>query len=386
MAIAAVVQPSLLSWAVVRGRRDETSIVEKWPTYREWLMGSRSPSMRQLEGFARYTHTPLGYFFLPEPPDESIPIPDFRTLENQGFPARPSADLLDTIYACQSRQEWYREYAEREGFSSLPFAGSVSSSTNVQIVAGAISDRLGLDVAQRNRQKNRDDLRSYLIHACESQGILVTVSGIVGSDTHRVLDPQEFRGFTLFDTVAPLIFVNGRDTKSAQIFTLLHELAHVWAGDSGLSDADAASVNAHAEELWANRVAAEVLVPGAILEEKYTGRTGTAELDALADFFKVSTLVVLKSIYDNGYLEWDDYRLLYTNELHRALANMTANNTSRRGGNYYNTHPFRVGGRQFVRAVVADTLGGSTLYRDAYSLLGVSGHSTFEQLAQKVMS
>jgi len=385
MTVAATIRPSLLSWAVERGRREEVSITKKWPMYQDWLTGSLSPSMSQLEDFARYTHTPLGYFFLPQPPDESVPIPDFRTLGNQGMPSRPSADLLDTIYACQSRQEWYREYAEREEFPPLTFAGSVSSDADVRAVAEDIINQLGFDMDHRKHLKSRDAVRSHLIHSCEDQGILVTVSGIVGSNTHRALDSEEFRGFTLFDTLAPLIFINGEDTKSAQIFTLIHEIAHVWAGDSGLSDADPASSGSHAKELWANKVAAEVLVPSEILAQRYSGRTDSADLDALADYFKVSTLVVLKSIFDNGYLTWEEFRLQYANERHRVLSSMPAKSPST-GGDYYKVHPFRICGRQFVRAVVSDTLSGGTLYRDAYSLLGVSSHSTFEKLAEKVMS
>ncbi len=208
------------------------------------------------------------------------------------------------------------------------------------------------------------------------------VNGIVGADTHRKLNPREFRGFALTDAIAPLIFINGADTKAAQIFTMVHELAHIFLGESALSDAALAKRTDNDAELWCNRVAAEALVPMADLRREFRGDPTLPELSRLARRYRVSTLVVLKRIFDGGFLAWDDYQQRYAAELRRVMALLKAGEGSS-GGDFYNTHPLRLS-RQFARAVITDTLEGGTQFRDAYQLLGTKKHQTFQNLVEKI--
>lgn len=369
----------MLAWALDRsGMRDDSSRYER---FSRWAAGEGlPPTFRQLEEFANATHAPLGYLFLPEPPVESVPIPDFRTIGNAGV-TNPSADLLDTIYEAQQRQDWYRAYAVDQGFESLPFVGSASINDAPETIADQIRRALDFGMDRRARFSTWEEALRQLIDAVEQAGVLVMVSGIVGSNTHRVLDPDEFRGFALTDSLASLIFVNGADTKSAQIFTLVHELAHVWLGESALSDAQMARATNNDHELWANRVAAEVLVPVSRIRSDYRGSAEQSELQRLARVYKVSTLVVLKRIHDAGYLTWDDYRARYDAELDRLKAIIAARRGS--GGDYYNTQPLRIS-QTFARAVIVDAMEGRTLYRDAFSLLGSAKRSTFEGMANKL--
>ena len=100
----------MLRWAVDRAGVTLDDVRARFAKYDDWLAGTVLPTLKQLEQFAQAMHASIGYFFLPEPPVEVIPIPDYRTVAGRGV-ARPSPDLLDTLYICQQRQEWYREYA-----------------------------------------------------------------------------------------------------------------------------------------------------------------------------------------------------------------------------------------------------------------------------------
>lgn len=380
MGTRVTVQPALLAWALARCRKPATDLPEQFKNYPKWLSGEISPTFKQLEKFAEYTHTPLGLFFLDEPPREIVPIPDFRTQQNKPL-GQPSVDLLDTIYGCQNRQEWYREYAFVQGFEPLALVGSLSIRTPVTIAAGAIQEALKWGVQERNRCRTREDVRRYLIAAIEDMGILVMVNGIVGNNTHRPLNPMEFRGLSLADDMAPLIFVNAADSMSAQIFTLVHELAHIWCGDSALSDADLSMREGQDKEIWANKVAAEVLVPGEELKLR-ASVGGLFDSASLSELYKVSELVILSSAFDAGLLDWEEYQQLYSDSQTRNA--QFAKREPTKGGNYYNTQPYRIS-RRFARAVITDTREGRTLYRDAYALLGMTNHQTFENLAERVM-
>src|SRR5262249_52984335 len=149
----------------------------------------------------------------------------------------------------------------------------------------------------------------------EDIGILIMVSGVVGSNNTRTLNPDEFRGFALSDEVAPLVFINGADTKAAQMFTLAHEIAHVWLGQSALGDTGTTAP--HNVEVWCNRVAAELLVPLADLKTELA-KSGPAQAVAnLARTFKVSALVILRRLLDAGELSRPAFDKAYAAELAR---------------------------------------------------------------------
>lgn len=382
MTVRVKVAPDLLRWAVERAGWDAETIHSRVPKFDEWISGGQRPTLKQLQSFASATHAPFGMLFLPEPPAERLPIPDMRTVRNRVVP-RPSADLLDTIYICQQRQDWYRDYALDCGMPEVDFVSSVTTATSSTMVADHIRTLLDFDVESRDGFSSWQDTLRHLIDRVEELGVLVMVNGVVGSNTHRKLSPDEFRGFVLADHLAPLIFVNGADTKAAQIFTLFHEIAHLSLGHSALSGADFPTREGNGEELWCNEVAAEILVPVTSIRAQHLGDLDVTELERLAKFYRISTLAVLKRLFDAELLSWDAYRAAYDAEHQRVAGLLAAKSGNSGGGNYYYTQPLRLS-RRFARAVVASAREGSTTYRDAYRLLGTVKHSTFENLAQEL--
>ena len=381
--LRAPVNPAMLAWARERAGRAPEDLAERFPRLADWEAGARQPTFRQADVFASSVHVPVGYLFLSEPPVEPMPIPDFPTVSGTPVP-QPSPDLLDVIRVCQERQTWYRNFARMEGQPALSFVASATRAVPPERVATRMRETLVFEVADRRRCPTWTESLRMFIGTADNAGVLVMVSGIVGSNTRRSLDPNEFRGFALSDPLAPLVFVNGADAKAAQMFTLAHELAHLWLGASALSDCPAAPAPGLGDdEVWCNAVAAEFLVPLAALREELRVEEPLPDaLTRLARVFKVSGLVVLRRLLDSGWLDRARFEDAWRGETER-LRSVTRRDGE--GGDFYRTTLSRVG-RRFARALVASTSEGQTLYRDAYRMLGVRRGSTFEELTRQVQA
>jgi Zn-dependent peptidase ImmA (M78 family) len=373
------IRPEILCWARERAGLPESDLRKRFPKLKEWEAGVRQPTLKQLESYAKATHTPIGFLFLATPPEEPIPIPDFRTMSNRTM-TRPSPNLLDTIYFCQQRQAWYQEHARVNDLDPVGFVDTVSRSDRIEEVADTIRERLGLNLEARRQCATWEEaLRAFIDHS-DQAGIMVMCNGVVLNNNHRKLDPEEFRGFALADRQAPLIFINGADSKSAQMFTLAHELAHLWLGESALSSVEIAREEEQVVERWCNAVAAEVLVPLSSLRPAIQTKESLDDTKVrLARQFKVSTLVILRRLRDIGRLTNRQFFTSFEEELAR-IAELQKKGG---GGNFYLSQSARVS-KRFARALVESTLEGQTLYRDAMKMLGLSKVSTFHKLAHNL--
>jgi Zn-dependent peptidase ImmA (M78 family)/transcriptional regulator with XRE-family HTH domain len=376
--IHVTIKPEMLRWARERAGRTVQDLAAPFPKLDRWERGEEHPTLNQVERFAKAVHAPVGFLFLPEPPVESVPIPDFRTAGNVRK-TNPSPDLLDTIYICQQRQEWYRDFARSVSEDPLTFVGSATTKNAIVPTADTIRHALGFDVEQRRQIPTWTDALRHFIDQADTLGILVMCSGVVLNNNRRHLDPEEFRGFAMADNLAPLVFINGADTKAAQMFTLAHELAHIWLGQSAISDAQALLQPDTDIEDWCNQVAAELLVPLAVLQAEYDATANLGEeINRLARHFKVSTLVILRRIYDAGGLTRAELWQAYEQELTKLRAIPKGS-----GGNFYLTQAARVS-KRFARALVVSTLEGHTLHRDAFRMLGFSKLETFHELGRSL--
>ena len=378
------VNPELIRWARERARLNPEKLTKAFSKFPEWEAGTCQPTLKELGQFAKKVHVSIGSLLLSEPPRESLSIPDFRISEG-GSIESPSAELFDTFYSCQERQEWYQDFAQTNGHSQLDFIGSASLETPHKTVAAKMRETLGFSLAIQKKYSTSEQALSELINLAENAGILVMINGVVMNNVHRPLDPTEFRGFALSDEYAPLIFINGQDTKAARMFTLAHELAHLWLGNSALSNLETVKPPSQSygkKEVWCNAVAAEFLVPLSALKEHLSQSNNNNPIDNLSELarvFKVSELVILRRLLDLEKIDREGFDAVYK-ERKRAYAPKKSTSS---GGNFYYTLLKRVS-RRFAQALVTDTLEGHTLYRDAFRMLGISKTEQFKTLGREV--
>ncbi len=372
-----MVSQATLTWAIERSGKSVDQVERRLPHVTAWIRGESLPSFPQLRAFARITNVPLGVFFLPEPPIERLPIPYFRS--QQGRPANPSGNLIDTVYAMMRRVNWMEEFLKEQGSEPLGFVGS----TTVHETAISIADRmrrtLGLSERWASDVATWSEALTNLRRRMESVGILVVVNGVVGLNTRRKLDPKEFRGFVIVNSYAPLVFVNGADGKAAQMFTLAHELAHLFLGQSAIFDLDELDPADNPVERLCNQGAAEFLVPEHRLRQQWPhDRNVLKSIEDMARVFKVSSLVVARKALDVKLIDRQTFLTFYSayenDERRKQL-------TERQGGHFWNNMELRLSSL-FARTVIQAVRQGDLLYSQAYELTGLYG-KTFDQMMQR---
>ena len=373
------VKPELLRWARERADADVESLVEKFPKYRQWESGEIRPTYRQLEDFAKAAHAGIGHFFSSEPPEEAFPLTEINTISGRPL-RRPSPELIDTIYLCQLRQDWYREFVRLKDEDPSPFIGSAKMDDDAALVAEQILH--AFDLKKRSVSLNLNGLLQVLIERADMIGVLVMMSGVAINNTHRILNPKEFRGFALPDPLAPLIFINGADTKEAQLFTLAHELAHLWLNKAGFSDGRPEVLSQQLIEDQCDKIAVEILVPlTARFKEFQKGRGQLKTVADIQQLFRVTSSVAIHWVNcADKYLQ--ERRMGTYGREFRHIGDRQKKYSK---GSYYSILTSRLGGR-FASAVVTDTLEGRTLFRDALHLLGISKMKTFHKLADHLGS
>ena len=376
--IRAPVNPEILRWARERAGISQENLATKFKKLPEWEDGKIQPTLKQVEAFARAVHAPIGFLFLSEPLEEAVPIPDFRTFAGHAT-TRPSPNLLDTIYAMQQRQAWLREHLIENEAEPLAFAASARVTDDPDAVGREMRRTLGLDGGWAMGVRTWRDAVNELRRMIEQSGVMAVINSIVGNNTHRRLSVGEFRGFALTDHYAPLIFVNGADAKSAQMFTLAHELAHIWLGEGGLSGFENLLPGGTDMENWCNRTAAEFLVPSNELRECWPQvRRKQHRFEVLGQSFKVGPLVAARRAMDLKLIERSaflDFYARYLNREHRG-------GTTAFGGNFYNTQNSRVG-KLFATHVMRAAMGAQVGFREAYQLTGLRG-GTFRNYAKRL--
>ncbi len=373
-------QPEVLQWARERIEFSPEELARKMKVKPDRVLqweDSGQVSVAQVDRLAAVTHTPAGFLYMSKPPEEVLPVADFRTFGDRP-PRRPSPDLLETVYTMQRRQAWMRDELIADEAPPLDFVGAFNTASDPKVIAAAMRAALALepDWAAGVRGGWEDALQ-FLRDCIEEVGILVAGNGIVGNNTHRPLHLGEFRAFVLMDDYAPLIFMNNKDYKSAQMFTMAHELAHIFVGEDGVSNFEEMQPAHHRTEIFCNSAAAEFLVPEEELRVYW--RTVPESQDpyqSVARRFKVSGIVAARRALDLHLIKPAAFSEFYREYLQRERRKGSS------GGDFWNSQNVRIG-KRFAAAVARAVTEGRLLYRDAYALTGLKG-DTFVNMAQSM--
>jgi Zn-dependent peptidase ImmA (M78 family) len=389
MPAKAQISPSILKWAFQRSH-SSTSLIAKRLNVKQakleaWNDGSDHPTFRQAQSLADALSIPLGYLFLSKPPQREMALPDFRRVAGETPDITP--DCIDAVNDVQLKQSWYHDFQHETNGPSVRVVGSFSRRNNPEDLGANVRERIGLTEEDQLNSSSSDEFLRFLVKKVETLGILVMRSGVVAGNTHRSLSVKEIRGFAISDSLAPAIFINSSDSKSAQLFTLAHELAHIWLGSSGISavavDPKLERVDEVAKLEWyCNRAAADVLLPSQLFRQVWSQLPASAKqrADTVARRFRVSNLAALIRAKDLDLIDEESAIALIDTE-RKQLDQLVAKPKSS-GGDFYATF-FARNSERLSTSLLGATKEGRVLYRDAARLLGVKV-ATIDKLVEKL--
>jgi len=367
------INADILTWAVSRAGYDLHEFSIGSPKFADWIDGTKNPTIKQLEEFSKKVHLPFGYLFLQKPPIENIPIPYFRSGGSQAD--KVSINVYDTIQLMIQRQDWLRDYLKESGFDKLTFVGAFNQCNDVEKIVRDIRNVLGLEENWANSFRTWEESLNHLVAIIEDKGIITVFNGVVENNTSRPIDVKECRGFVLVDDYAPFMFVNNADSKSAQMFTIVHELAHIWTGHSAGFDFRKLQPADHPIERLCDQIAAEFLVPKIALDRIWQG---FSKLNTYARHFKVSEIVIARRALDLRKITKADFFRFYEEYQKREF---NKKKTQGSGGDFYATTRKRLS-ITFAHHIDRAVKSGDLLYRDAYKLTSLKG-DTFDNFFNK---
>jgi len=369
------INSDIINWAITRAGNSLEEFYQKNPSVEEWIKGNKKPTIKQLEDFTHKVHVPFGYMFLNKPPKEDIPIPFFRT--GKAKTDKVSLNVYHTIQLVGERQNWLTNYLKESEYPDLEYVGKYDEKSNYFEIVKDIRDSLKLPTNWASKMGTWEEALDYLTLQIEEIGIIVNFNGIVGNNTRRKIPVEECRGFVLVNTKAPFLFINSADAKAAQMFTLIHELAHIWLGESaGFDNQQMLPANDPVEKLC-DQVAAEFLVPELFLKEKWKD---SKDIKYLSRVFKVSPIVIARRCMDLNLITKTAFFDFYNNYIQDY---QFKKDNQKSGGNFYATAKKRISLRfaSFVNNAVNEN---NLLYRDAYRLTSLKGN-TYEKFINEYL-
>lgn len=343
--------------------------------------GETEPSRPVLLRMANHYRRPLLAFYLATPPQTAARGEDFRTLPEE-FASRDAALVDALLREVKARQEMVRSLLEAEDEAPiLPFVGSFDRKDGAEALAGNIVATLGFNLQNFRRvaQPGAPKGFAYLRERAEAAGVFVLLIGNLGSH-HSALNVELFRGFALADPVAPFVVINDQDSEAAWCFTLLHELAHIWLGQTGVSGGAPRS----AIEIFCNDVAGRILLPAAELaqeEDLRAASTGQviARIGAIATARQVSHSMVAYKLFRESLItqeQWSAATALFRQQWIRNRSAARDARSGEGGPDYYVVRRHRLGNRliKLSRRMLAE---GALSPSKAAAILGVKPNSVY---------
>lgn len=359
------VNKSVFSWAIVRAGVAENDAIKFYPKLLQWKSGEIFPTPNQLKDFSKRFHFPFGYFFLNELPRTTETIPLFRSFEEST--AIEDFNIQELIKLLQERQEWAADYIKTNGAEVNDAVGLYNTENNPATIKNGILHFLHLTEGWQFSFNKPEQAIKHIVSILEENNIFITFNSVVNFDAHRSIPVKLCRGFCLVNDYAPFIFVNSGDSKKAQLFTLIHELAHIFISfSSGFGDFGTEEID-NAKEKLCDKIAAEFLVP----EEQFLNFAADRTTEELSALFKVSEIVILRRKLDLGLISKASFFSQYNQ-----LPKIHKQNTG--GGNFYLSAPNRIG-EKFLRCLNNAMMERKLTPMEAYHLAGVKG-DTFARL------
>lgn len=344
----------------------------------QWKSHKAEPTYTQLSKFSRHTHIPFGYLFMKDAPKEDLSLVEHRTINSIEF-ENPSREFMDTYHVMKSIQAWMEDYLESVGAPILAFVGKFNKDHSVSKISAYIREMLDLsptDTIRANNRKYFNQLRQKI----SDLGVIVMLNGVVGNNTSRPLDIDEFRGFALLNDRAPLIFINSKDSDTGKTFTLLHELAHILLGQDNLYNDCGSSTGVSKAETLANAVAAEVILPDAVFVDAWYEQAKNKSIDniitQMAGDFGCSRIMLARKAVDSGFITKNDY--IRIAGLSLAADQQSKSGKAKGGGNYYSNLNAKLDSN-FIGALNDSVESGHTSYTEAFRLTGTSS-KTFREI------
>jgi Zn-dependent peptidase ImmA (M78 family)/DNA-binding XRE family transcriptional regulator len=391
MAERADITPDVLAWARKTARMSTADAAKKAGVkeekYIEWEAGESQPTIHQAQSVAKAFRRPFVIFFLSEPPNDFMPLQDFR--KANAIPLSTSSMFI--MREIQGRQQWIGEELEEEGEDPLPFIGRFSQEDGPAAVAKDILKVLDIDPLAYETDKPLNEW----INKAEAAGIFVSRASYI--HTRMKISPDELQGFAIADKYAPFVFINSADWKSAQLFTLVHELAHIWIAISGISNGVELLLNESAADLQAveyfcNQVAGKALIPDQLVaKDNDIPWHNPAEVYQTALSLGVSSFAFIIRAKNNGAIDHNTYADLkaYSTKMYKQFLRKKerekATQKAKKGGPSPYLMTLQRNGQMFTEFVMMAMKGGRIAPTYASQLLNVK-FGNFKKLEEKMYS